>query len=188
ETPGELRGAGRIDAGLAGTVMRFIPPVAALASGPTGIDGDEHARRRPMRATIEALRALGVQVDDGGRGGLPFTVHGTGEVRGGRLEIDASASSQFVSGLLLAAPRFTEGLELRHVGERLPSLPHIDMTVAALRRRGVEVSAPEPATWVVAPGPIGALDAVIEPDLSNAAPFLAAALVAGGRVTVPGWL
>jgi 3-phosphoshikimate 1-carboxyvinyltransferase len=186
-TPGSLRGSTALHAGLAGTVMRFIPPVAALADGPVTIDGDEHARKRPMRTTIDALRSLGVAVDDGDRGGLPFTIHGTGSVEGGELTIDASASSQFVSGLLLAAPRFRSGLVLRHAGERLPSLPHIDMTIDTLARRGVTVTNPEPATWVVTPGPIAGSEVPIEPDLSNAGPFLAAALLAGGRVTIAGW-
>jgi 3-phosphoshikimate 1-carboxyvinyltransferase len=186
-TPGELRGGVELHAGLAGTVMRFVPPVAALADGPVTIDGDEHARKRPMRTTIDALRALGVEVDDDDRGALPFTIRGTGGVDGGEVTIDASASSQFVSGLLLAAPRFRDGLVLRHAGERLPSLPHIDMTIDTLARRGVTVTSPEPATWVVAPGAISGADVAIEPDLSNAGPFLAAALLAGGRVTIAGW-
>jgi 3-phosphoshikimate 1-carboxyvinyltransferase len=186
-TPGALRGGADLHAGLAGTVMRFIPPVAALVDGPVTIDGDAHARNRPMRTTIDALRALGVEVDDAGRGSLPFTIHGTGHVDGGEVTIDASASSQFVSGLLLAAPRFRHGLVLRHAGERLPSLPHIDMTIDTLARRGVTVTSPEPATWVVSPGAISGADVAIEPDLSNAGPFLAAALLAGGRVTIAGW-
>jgi 3-phosphoshikimate 1-carboxyvinyltransferase len=185
-TPGPL-GSASIDCGLAGTVMRFLPVVAALAHGAVDFDGDPHARQRPNATTIEALRALGVRVDDGGSGTLPFTVHGTGAVAGGELSIDASASSQFVSALLLAAPRFEQGLTLRHTGERLPSLPHVDMTIATLRARGVEVSSPERGVWRVEPGPIAAIDVAIEPDLSNAAPFLAAALVAGGRVAVAGW-
>ncbi|MEO8095267.1 MAG: 3-phosphoshikimate 1-carboxyvinyltransferase, partial [Pseudolysinimonas sp.] len=179
-TPGELVGGGFISAGLAGTVMRFVPPVAALALGPVAIDGDEHARKRPMRTTIEALRDLGVDVRDDGRGTLPFTIQGTGEVQGGELTIDASASSQFVSGLLLAAPRFRDGLTLRHSGDRLPSMPHIAMTIAALARRGVHVESPEPGVWIVPAAPIEAHGVMIEPDLSNAAPFLAAALIAGG--------
>lgn len=186
-TPGELRGGAEIHAGLAGTVMRFLPPVAALAAGDVTIDGDEHARKRPMSTTIDALRTLGVAVDDAGRGGLPFTIHGDGVVEGGELTIDASASSQFVSGLLLSAPRFRDGLVLHHAGERLPSLPHIEMTLDVLRARGVRVSTPESTTWVVEPGPIAGLDLAIEPDLSNAGPFLAAALLAGGRVTITGW-
>lgn len=185
-TPGELFG-GSIDCGLAGTVMRFLPPVAALALGPVAFDGDAAARKRPMRTTIDSLRALGVDVSDDGRGALPFSLYGTGTVAGGELEIDASASSQFVSGLLLAAPRFENGLRLRHTGDTLPSLPHIEMTIACLAARGVVVENPEPGLWIVPPGEIQALDVDIEPDLSNAGPFLAAALVAGGTVTVQGW-
>ena len=183
----ELHGGVSIDTGLAGTVMRFLPPVAALALGPVAIDGDAAARRRPMRTTIQALRDLGVEVDDDGSGTMPFTIHGTGAVEGGELAIDASASSQFVSGLLLAAPRFRRGLELHHTGERLPSLPHIEMTIATLAARGVMVESPSPGVWRVPADPIAALDVTIESDLSNAAPFLAAALVAGGTVTIDGW-
>ncbi|MGV8884189.1 MAG: 3-phosphoshikimate 1-carboxyvinyltransferase [Microbacteriaceae bacterium] len=186
-TPAELEGGVSIDCGLAGTVMRFIPPLAALALGPVAFDGDPHARKRPMRATIDALRGLGVDVSDDGRGALPFSLYGTGSVSGGELTIDASASSQFVSGLLLVAPRFENGLTLRHSGEHLPSLPHIEMTIAALLARGVEVQSPEAGVWVVPHTEIQALDVDIEPDLSNAAPFLAAALVAGGTVTIEGW-
>lgn len=186
-TPGELSGGTSIDCGLAGTVMRFLPPVAALALGPVAFDGDEAARRRPMRTTIDSLRALGVDVSDDGRGRLPFSLYGTGAVEGGRIEIDASASSQFVSGLLLAGARFSAGLELRHVGSELPSLAHIAMTIATLARRGVIVENPEPGVWIVPQGPIAGIEVEIEPDLSNAGPFLAAALVAGGSVTVTGW-
>ena len=186
-TPGELFGSTTIDCGLAGTVMRFLPPVAALALGPTTFDGDAGARRRPMATTISSLKALGVDVADEGRGALPFTVHGTGRVTGGALTIDASSSSQFVSGLLLAAARFDNGIDLIHSGERLPSLPHIEMTIEVLKNRGVVVESPEVGRWVVHAGPIAALDIDIEPDLSNAAPFLAAALVTGGSVTITGW-
>ncbi len=185
--PGELLGSTTIDCGLAGTVMRFLPPVAALALGPTTFDGDEGARRRPMATTISSLRALGADINDDGRSALPFTVHGRGAVTGGEITIDASTSSQFVSGLLLAAARFEQGISLRHTGERLPSLPHIDMTIAALAARGVTVQRPSVGEWVVAPGPIAGAEVAIEPDLSNAAPFLAAALVTGGSVTITGW-
>ncbi|MCW2831446.1 MAG: 3-phosphoshikimate 1-carboxyvinyltransferase [Aeromicrobium sp.] len=176
-----------IDCGLAGTVMRFVPVLAALGRADVTFDGDEHARVRPMGGTIEALRQLGVSVDDGGRGALPFTVHGTGGIDGGVLEIDASASSQFVSALLLAAPRFARGIDLRHVGHTLPSMPHIEMTVAELRRRGVRVDTGEPHRWVVHPGPVSALDDEIEPDLSNAGVFIGAALVTGGSVRIRSW-
>lgn len=181
--PQPLVGPARIDVGLAGTVMRFVPPLAALATGPIAFDGDEQARHRPMTTTIAALRALGVPVEGEG---LPFTVMGTGRVAGGACAIDASASSQFVSALLLAGARFDEGLHLQHVGPPVPSAPHVEMTLAMLRERGVQVTATR-TSWSVDPGPIGALDTVIEPDLSNAAPFLAAAMVTRGRVTIPHW-
>lgn len=183
----ELTGSTSVACGLAGTVMRFVPPVAALALGPVAFDGDAYARKRPMRPVLEALRALGADIADEGRGALPFTVHGAGSLRGGRVEIDASLSSQFVSGLLLSAPRFEEGVHVVHTGARLPSVPHIEMTIAALRARGVTVDAPAPGEWRVQPGPIRAIDTSIEPDLSNAAPFLAAAVAVGGSVTVPDW-
>lgn len=179
-----------IDCGLAGTVMRFVPPVAALRRGESRFDGDPHARKRPMGTIIEALTGLGVAVsapDGGTTSSLPFTVHGTGEVRGGHLVIDASASSQFVSALLLAGARFTEGLHLEHVGKPVPSLDHINMTVAVLRGVGVAVDDSVPNHWVVAPGPIRAFDQRIEQDLSNAGPFLAAALATRGTVRIPNW-
>jgi len=186
-TPGPITGGAKIDCGLAGTVMRFVPPMATLANGDVFFDGDAAARRRPMHTTVDSLRALGVQVEDAGTGSLPFTVKGTGKVRGGQVSIDASASSQFVSGLLLSAARFEQGLTLTHSGEHLPSLPHIEMTLDTLAKRGVTVSNPEPTVWRVEPGPIGGGTVAIEPDLSNAGPFLAAAMVAGGSVTIPGW-
>jgi 3-phosphoshikimate 1-carboxyvinyltransferase len=184
-TPGELRGPADIDAGLAGTVLRFLPPVAALATGPVRLDGDPRLHDRPNAGLIAGLRDAGVEIDDGGRGRAPFTVHGTGSVRGGAVTVDASESSQVVSGLLLAAARFDEGLDLALTGG-VPSLPHVEMTVRTLAEHGVTVESTERG-WRVSPGPIAALDRVIEPDLSNAAPFLAAALVTGGRVTVRDW-
>lgn len=171
--------------------MRFVPAVAALADGAITFDGDAHARVRPMRATIEALRALGIDVDDDGTGTLPFTVHGHGRVIADSVVIDASASSQFVSALLLTAARFNNGCTITHAGPAIPSMPHLDMSVQMLRDRGVKVdvdiSDPTHATWHVHAGPIAGLDDVIEPDLSNAAPFMAAAMVTGGTVTIPDW-
>lgn len=183
----ELTGSTSIDCGLAGTVMRFVPAVAALALGPVAFDGDPYARKRPMRPVLEALRALGADISDENRGSLPFTVHGTGSLRGGRVELDASLSSQFVSALLLSGARFDEGVHVVHTGERLPSVPHIEMTLEALRARGVEADSPAPGEWRVAPGPIAAREITIEPDLSNAAPFLGAALAVGGSVSIPHW-
>ncbi len=190
-----LRGGGTVDCGLAGTVMRFVPPAAALADGPVAFDGDERARARPMGTVLDALRALGARIDGTG---LPFTLHGTGGLTGGAVVIDASASSQFVSGLLLSAARYDKGVTVHHDGRPVPSLPHIAMTVDMLRTAGVEVDCGNDArsagdargeadTWHVAPGPVRARDWAVEPDLSNAAVFLAAAAVTGGRVTVAGW-
>ncbi len=175
---------GTVDCGLAGTVMRFVPPAAALADGPVAFDGDEQARRRPMGTVLDALRALGARIEGGG---LPFTLHGTGELTGGEVVIDASASSQFVSGLLLSGARYDKGVTVRHDGAPVPSQPHIAMTVAMLREAGVDVDESATDVWRVAPGPIAARDWAVEPDLSNAAVFLAAAAVTGGEVTVTGW-
>lgn len=178
-----------LDVGLAGTVMRFLPPVAALTRMRITLDGDPRARERPLGPMLDALRDLGVDVTDAA-GFLPVCIRGTGHVEGGEVRMDASASSQFVSGLLLSAPRFDRGLRLTHIGAHLPSQPHIDMTIAMLADHGVEVQrsgSPEHPTWHVGHGPITAIDRAIEPDLSNAAPFLVAALVTGGRVRIPEW-
>jgi len=224
-----MRGGVEVDCGLAGTVMRFVPPAAALAEGPVRFDGDQRARERPMSVVLSALRSLGVPVDGDA---LPFVVHGAGSVPGGAVPggavpggavpggavpgggvpgggvpgggvpgggvpggavtVDASASSQFVSGLLLAGARYERGVVVRHRGDGgrpVPSLPHIEMTVDMLREHGVQVDVGSSgeATWSVEPGPIKARDREVEPDLSNAAVFLTAAAVTGGSVTVPGW-
>ncbi|BBZ10120.1 3-phosphoshikimate 1-carboxyvinyltransferase [Mycobacterium branderi] len=174
----------RIDCGLAGTVLRFVPPLAALGTATVTFDGDEQARTRPIAPLLDALRGLGVDVD-GDR--MPFRVRGAGSVSGGTVAIDASASSQFVSGLLLSGASFTEGLTVEHTGAALPSAPHIAMTVAMLRQAGVDVDDSTPNRWRVPPGPIAARHWDIEPDLSNAVPFLAAAVVSGGTVRITGW-
>jgi len=185
--PRPLAGPASVDVGLAGTVMRFMPPVAGLADGPVAFDGDLYARQRPLGPLVGALRSVGVRIDSADGGGLPLTVHGTGRVEGGEVTIDASASSQLVSGLLLAAPRFARGIVVRHVGPPVPSAPHLRMTVQMLRSAGAGVDAGTPDVWVVEPGRLLGRAWDIEPDLSGAAPFLAAALVTGGEVTVPGW-
>lgn len=170
--------------GLAGTVMRFLPPVAAFATGDVSFDGDAQARTRPLTTILDALRSLGVSVTGNG---LPFTVAGAGHVPGGEVTIDASGSSQFVSGLLLAGARFDAGITIRHQGPPVPSMPHIEMTIDMLATARVTVDTSEPDTWRVAPTPIRAVDWSIEPDLSNAAAFLAAAAATGGAVGVPRW-
>lgn len=183
-TPARLVGPATIDCGLAGTVMRFVPALAATATGTITMDGDEAARCRPMATVLDALRALGADIDGDA---LPLTIRGTGALRGGTVRIDASASSQFVSGLLLAAPSFTEGVRVVHTGAAVPSMPHIEMTVQTLRSVGVQVDDAVSNEWRVEPGPVAPWTTVIEPDLSNATPFLAAAAVTGGSVTVPNW-
>ncbi|HXZ76690.1 MAG TPA: 3-phosphoshikimate 1-carboxyvinyltransferase [Streptosporangiaceae bacterium] len=197
-TPGRPAGDTRVDVGNAGTVMRFVPPVAALTAATVEFCGDARASQRPVAPILAALRELGAVIDDGGRGAIPFAVRGTGSLAGGAVTLDASASSQFVSGLLLAAPRFDKGVEVRHRGGRVPSAPHIAMTVQMLRGAGAEVETAtmqpnDPAgphgvdTWRVHPGPVQAGTLAVEPDVVNAAPFLAAALVTGGTVTISGW-
>jgi 3-phosphoshikimate 1-carboxyvinyltransferase len=174
----------RVDCGLAGTVLRFVPPLAALGATAVIFDGDEQARARPIAPLLNALRGLGVDVDGDS---LPFRVRGTGSVIGGAVEIDASASSQFVSGLLLSGTSFSEGLTVQHTGPALPSAPHIAMTVAMLRQAGVQVDDATPNRWQVRPGVVAARHWEIEPDLSNAVPFMAAAVVSGGMVRITGW-
>ena len=174
----------RIDCGLAGTVLRFVPPLAALSDAAVVFDGDEQARARPIAPLLDALRGLGVDIDTSG---LPFAVRGHGSVRGGSVHIDASASSQFVSGLLLSGAAFDNGLEVLHTGATVPSAPHIAMTAAMLREAGVEVDDATANRWHVRPGAVEAKQWNIEPDLSNAVPFLAAAVVTGGVVRIAGW-
>jgi 3-phosphoshikimate 1-carboxyvinyltransferase len=173
-----------VDCGLAGTVLRFVPPLAALGLSEVMFDGDQQARARPIAPLLNALRGLGVDIDGDG---LPFRVRGNGTVAGGAVDIDASASSQFVSGLLLAGPSFAEGLAVHHVGPSLPSAPHIAMTVAMLRQAGVEVDDGTANRWNVRPGAVAARHWHIEPDLSNAVPFIAAAVVSAGTIRITGW-
>jgi 3-phosphoshikimate 1-carboxyvinyltransferase len=186
-SPRALTGPAQIDVGLAGTVMRFLPPLAGLADGTVSFDGDPWARKRPLAPLLRALGDLGVQLRPGEGGGLPLTVEGNGRVRGGEVTMDASTSSQLISGLLLAAARFDQGVRIHHVGPPVPSAPHLRMTVAMLRAAGATVDDSVPDVWSVAPGPLVGRAWSIEPDLSGAAPFLAAAMVTGGVVTVPGW-
>jgi 3-phosphoshikimate 1-carboxyvinyltransferase len=174
----------RVDCGLAGTVLRFVPPLAALAESVVEFDGDKQARSRPIAPLLDALRALGVRIDGAS---LPFRVQGSGSVAGGTVAIDASASSQFVSGLLLSAPSFTEGLTVQHTGATLPSAPHIAMTIVMLRQAGVDVDDSVANRWRVRAGAVAARHWEVEPDLSNAVPFLAAAVVTGGTVRITGW-
>jgi 3-phosphoshikimate 1-carboxyvinyltransferase len=187
-TPAPLRGGVKVDVGNAGTVMRFLPPLAALASGDVAFDGDPRSYERPLGPVIKALEELGISIEHGGRYSLPMKLHGTGKIPGGALTIDASASSQFLSALLLVAPSFENGIVATHKGGLLPSMPHIEMTVDMLRSFGAQVSVDTSAqSWSVKPGKLHGQDLVIEPDLSNAAPFLSLAMVCGGSVTIADW-
>ena len=187
-TPAPLRGGVKVDVGNAGTVMRFLPPLAALASGDVAFDGDPRSYERPLGPVIKALEELGVSIEHGGRYSLPMKLHGTGKIPGGALTIDATASSQFLSALLLVAPSFENGIVATHKGGLLPSMPHIEMTVDMLRSFGAQVSVDTSAqSWSVKPGKLHGQDLVIEPDLSNAAPFLSLAMVCGGSITIADW-
>ena len=187
-TPAPLRGGVTVDVGNAGTVMRFLPPLAALAQGDVSFDGDPRSYERPLGPVIKALEELGVSVEHEGRYSLPLKLHGNGSIPGGDLTIDASASSQFLSALLLVAPSFVHGLTAKHKGGLLPSMPHIEMTVAMLQDFGAQVEVDAATdTWIVKPGALQGQDLVIEPDLSNASPFLSIAMVCGGSVTIADW-
>lgn len=184
-TPGPLFGPAFIDVGNAGTVMRFMLPVAALAKGLINFDGDARSHERPVGPLVKALEDLGVTIDHKNRYSLPLLINGAGSIKGGDVAVDASKSSQFLSALLLAAPKMREGLIVRNVGETLPSLPHIEMTLAMLKDFGADVTVSD--HWKIAPGPLKGRELVIEPDLSNAAPFMAAPIICGGEVIIRDW-
>ena len=187
-TPAPLRGPARVDVGNAGTVMRFLPPLAAFAQGDISFDGDPRSYERPLGPVIKALEELGIEIEHVGRYSLPMVIKARGKVKGGALTIDASASSQFLSALLLVAPSMEEGITVTHRGGALPSMPHIEMTVAMLRDFGADVTVdPAAQTWSVKAGALHGKDLVIEPDLSNASPFLSIAMVCGGSITISDW-
>jgi len=185
-TPGKLSGPTQIDVGNAGTVMRFLPPIAALATGLIHFDGDERSHQRPIGPVLSALEQLGVSVEHNNKYKLPITINGAGKIKGGTVEIDASASSQFVSALLLVAPATQEGITIKNIGPSLPSAPHIEMTIQMLEKFGATVQRTA-SSWSVKPCQLIGQDLVIEPDLSNAAPFMAAAMICGGSVKVSDW-
>ena len=184
--PGKLMGPAQIDVGNAGTVMRFLPPIAALATGLIYFDGDERSHQRPIAPVLTALKQLGVSVEHNNKYKLPITINGDGKIKGGTVEIDASASSQFVSALLLVAPATQEGITIKNIGPSLPSAPHIEMTIQMLEKFGATVQRTS-SSWSVTPCQLIGQDLVIEPDLSNAAPFMAAAMICGGSVQVRHW-
>jgi len=189
-TPAPLFGPASIDVGNAGTVMRFMLPIAALAKGLINFDGDPRSHERPLGPLIKALEDLGVLIDHKNRYSLPLLINGSGLITGGEIAVDASKSSQFLSALLLAGSRMRDGLTLRNSSTSLPSQPHIDMTLAMLRDFGAEVevsSKNNSQTWSVKAGNLKGRELVIEPDLSNAAPFMAAPMICGGSVIIRDW-
>jgi len=190
-TPTKFFGPASVDVGNAGTVMRFLPPVAALASGLIHFDGDPRSHERPVGPVISALEELGVSIEHGGRYSLPLTINGNGSINGGEVEIDASSSSQFISALLMIGPATKNGITIKQVGDSLPSLPHIEMTLDMLKTFGanvtIEIADNGKREWKVAPGKLIGQDLIIEPDLSNAAPFMAAAMITGGEVRISDW-
>jgi len=186
-TPAKLFGPASVDVGNAGTVMRFLPPVAAMAQGLIHFDGDARSHERPLGPVIAALESLGVSIEHGSRYSLPLTINANGQLRGGVVDVDASSSSQFISALLLVAPATKEGITIRHTGSTLPSMPHIKMTVQMLREVGVKVEVINGKEWRVSPTVMHGREITIEPDLSNAAPFMGAAMICGGSVTITDW-
>ncbi len=185
-TPAPLFGPAQIDVGNAGTVMRFLPPVAAMAKGLIHFDGDERSHERPLGPVISALESLGVLIEHGSRYSLPMTINANGQLQGGSVEVDATSSSQFISALLLVAPATKEGITVIHTGTSLPSLPHIEMTIQMLREKGVQVDVGQ-NRWSVKPHVMQGMNSTIEPDLSNAAPFMAAAMISSGTLTIKDW-
>nr|ADQ43380.1 putative EPSP synthase [Streptomyces virginiae] len=187
----QVTGTGRGPAGPArpwcadaGTAARFLPPFAATGHGTFLFDGSSQLRARPQRPLIEALRALGADLEPGPGNGLPLLIRAHG-IEGGELSVDSSLSSQYLSGLLMAAPLMRRGLQVR-TGSSLVSRPYVDMTVALMRRFGARVEESADGTLSVRPGAYDATDVVVEPDASSASYIFAAAAVTGRTVTVPG--
>ena len=185
-TPQKLSGPCQIDVGNAGTVMRFLPPIASLATGLVHFDGDARSHERPLEPVIKALEQLGISIEHGNKYRLPLTINGSGQINGGEIQIDASESSQFISALLLLGPATKNGLTVKHTGKSLPSMPHIEMTIQMLRKFGAIVEVDQ-NSWTIRSGELHGQDLTIEPDLSNAAPFMAAAMVCGGSVEILDW-
>lgn len=190
-----------VNCGLAGTVMRFVTALALFANKSVKFDGDEQAYARPMKPVLDGLEQLGAKIVYHGEVGfLPFSVippknlesYGVNSAQNSCnnrvICIDSSLSSQFISALLLIASRIPKGLQIEHIGSKLPSMPHIQMTMEDVRKAGGVVDMPESGVWRVKEHDLILPDeVVVEPDLSNAAPFIGAALIAGGCVKIPNW-
>ncbi|WP_338776450.1 3-phosphoshikimate 1-carboxyvinyltransferase [Streptomyces sp. DG1A-41] len=176
-------GTARLWCADAGTAGRFLPPFAATGHGTFLVDGSAQLRARPQRALFDALSRIGVRAGAGPGGGLPLIILADG-LDGGEVTVDSSMSSQYLSGLLMAAPLMRRGLVVR--GGRLVSRPYIAMTVSLMRRFGARVRERDDGGFAAEPGAYTATDVAIEPDASTASYFFAAAAVTGQSVTVPG--
>ena len=175
-----------IDCGLAGTVMRFLPPLAALSSTPTRFNGDEQAYARPLAPLLDVLESLGAALTyHGEKGHLPFTISGPLKPPSSPITVDASASSQFFSAMLLVAPLI--GGAIIRSDAPLISLPHIEMTLNMMHEAGLSWTQLGDREWRVDAGAPTASEIAIEPDLSNAGPFLCAGILSAGSVTIPNW-
>jgi 3-phosphoshikimate 1-carboxyvinyltransferase len=185
-TGGALRpGPVSVDVRLSGTTSRFLLPVVALGEGRYRVDGAPPLRARPMGPVLDGIRALGADVEAGGEPGhLPVTVVAPGGLVGGDIRVPGDTSSQFLSGLLLASPYAAGGVDLS-LTTGLVSRPFVALTTAVMAAFGVTVTEGGGAFHVPA-GHYRATDYPVEPDASAASYFLAAAVIAGGRVTIAG--
>lgn len=171
--------------GNAGTAARFLPAVMALGSGVYEIDGIARMRERPIAPLVDALTRLGVRIEALGQPGcFPLRIHG-GALRGGRVSISGNVSSQYVSGLMLAAPAMADGLTIDIEGE-LVSRPYLEMTAQLMRDFGASVAQPTARSFAIATGGYDGRAYGIEPDASAASYFFGAAAITGGRVRVSG--
>lgn len=175
-----------LNVGDAGTAMRFLTALCTLGYGRFELDGSSRMRQRPIGALVDALRQLGAGIDfSGERGFPPVTILSRG-LPGGHAEFDSPQSSQFVSAILMAAPYAARDVTVSIEGD-FPSRPYVEMTLALMRRMGVEALAGEDARFIVPAGQRYRADEVqIEPDASAATYFWAAAAITGGRVCVRG--
>lgn len=183
---GRVRPAGTpLDARLSGTTARFLAPVAALGPDPVELTGDDGLRARPMGDLVEALRTIGAGVDElGSPGHLPLRF-GDPPLRGGRVDLPGDTSSQFLSGLLLAGPLMPAGLEVS-TSTPLVSVPYVELTLDVMERFGAVVEGTPATVLSVARSGYRACDLQIEADASAASYFMAAPVIAGGRVRVSG--
>jgi 3-phosphoshikimate 1-carboxyvinyltransferase len=169
--------------GNAGTVARFLPPFLALGRGPFTVDGVPRMRERPVADLVDGMRQLGAEVEYAGEDGrFPLMIKGGG-IPGGKARVSASKSSQFISGLLMAAPYAQAPVTLHPVGRK--EWPYVGITVALMRAFGVEVDEAN-GRFTVAPALYSSREYEVEPDASGASYFMAAAAVTGGRVRIPG--